>query len=157
MANPSFVAVAVIGGAGHHLKELSTAQYTLFAKLTFSSQFFYALVIGLVKVSITWNMKRIFSIPGFKIAAYGVIACSIAWVLQTILVPIFLCAPISYQWDLTIQGTCGNSMLAYTLVSVVDIITDALVLLLPIKPLARLHIRKPYKIALIAVFGSVIV
>lgn len=148
--------VAVIGGSGHHLKEMSPAQYGLFAKLTFSSQFFYAMVVGLVKVSITWNMKRIFSVPGFQIAAYVVIACSIAWALQTMLVPIFLCAPISYNWDASVDGKCGDSMLAYTSVSVVDIVTDALVLLLPIKPLARLHIQKAYKIALLAVFGSVI-
>lgn len=146
----------MIGGTGHHLAQISPAQYTLFSKLTFSSQFFYAMVVGLVKLSMTWNMKRIFSVPGFQIAAYVVMACSVAWMLQTMLVPVFLCAPISYQWDPTVDGTCGNSMIAYTSVSVVDIITDALVLLLPLKPLARLQIQRAYKVALVAVFGSVV-
>lgn len=114
------------------------------------------MVIGLVKLSITWNMKRIFSVPGFRIAAYVVMACSGAWMLQTMLVPIFLCAPISYQWDPTVDGACGSSVVAFTSVSVMDIITDALVLLLPLRPLARLQIQRAYKIALLVVFGSVV-
>lgn len=110
----------------------------------------------MVKLSITWNMKRIFSIRSFRFAAYFVMATSVAWMLQTMLVPIFLCTPISFNWDPTVTGSCGNSQIAYTSVSILDIVTDLLVLILPLKPLAKLHIQRPYKLALLAVFGSVI-
>lgn len=149
--------MAVVGSAGHHVATMTLDQYVVFAKLTFAAQFFYAAVVGLVKLSMTWNMKRIFSVPGFHVAAYAVMACSVAWVLQTMLVPLLICTPISYQWDpANATVKCGNAMLAYTFISVADIVTDFMVLVLPLRPLAKLQIQRPYKIALLAVFGSVL-
>lgn len=148
--------MAVLGGAGHHLATLSNEQFEVFAKLTFSSQFFYALVVGLVKLSITWNLKSIFDIPGFRITSYIVMGCSVAWTLQTMGVPVFLCRPISQNWDSSQTGSCGNSTVAFTSVSVVDIITDILILILPLRPLSKLKMATGYKLAIGAIFSSVI-
>lgn len=149
--------MVVLGGVGNHIWDLTAQQLEMYAKLSFVQQFFYALVVGLVKLSVTWNIKRIFEIQrGVAIAAYVTLACSTAWILQTMLVPIVLCQPISMNWAPSEGGHCGNSLVAYTSIIVVDILTDLMVLILPIPSLLKLQIANAYKIPLFAIFGAVL-
>ena len=74
--------------------------------------------------------------------------------LQTVLTGILICQPITMNWDPTARGRCGDETIAFAVVSVVDIATDLVVLVLPLKPLWGLQIKLSYKIALACVFGA---
>lgn len=148
--------VVILGGSGQHIDTLSDEQLGIFYQLSFAAQFSYALAIGLVKLSITWTLKRIFDVPSVKIASFVIMGCSIAWMLQTIGVAIFLCQPTSLYWNPDVKGNCGNSTVAFTSVSVVDILVDGMILVLPMRPLSKLQVSKAHKIALFTIFGSVV-
>lgn len=44
----------------------------------------------------------------FRLAAYSLVVVLIAWALEQILATLFLCQPISYNWDGSIDGHCGS-------------------------------------------------
>ncbi len=94
---------------------------------------------------------RIFFIRPFKIAAYLVMGLCTAWAIMTILIAFLLCLPLDYNWNLLpTTGHCGNQTSAYTAVGVVDILTDVLILLLPLPMIWRLQVPQANRIALAA-------
>ncbi|KFA73550.1 hypothetical protein S40288_10207 [Stachybotrys chartarum IBT 40288] len=115
---------------------VSRSRITHFAQTAFIGQIVYALTLGLCKISIAINFKAIFFTHQFRMAANGAIALS----------------PIEINWNPFIDGHCGNQILAFTFVSVVDMITDILLLVLPVKPLIALQLRTAHKVALLVIF-----
>ncbi|KFA51761.1 hypothetical protein S40293_09973 [Stachybotrys chartarum IBT 40293] len=118
------------------LASVSRSRITHFAQTAFIGQIVYALTLGLCKISIAINFKAIFFTHQFRMAANGAIALS----------------PIEINWNPFIDGHCGNQILAFTFVSVVDMITDILFLVLPVKPLIALQLRTAHKVALLVIF-----
>ncbi|KAI1097509.1 hypothetical protein F4804DRAFT_327394 [Jackrogersella minutella] len=112
------------------------------------------LCLGFTKLSIARCFQRIFFTRAFCIAAYAVMVCTIAWSLQTILVGVLKCQPIELNWDPNARGTCGDQTIAFTSVAAVDIATDLMLIILPLKPLIALQIRTSHKIALCLIFGA---
>ena len=146
--------MAILGGIGHHILELPPQQIQALSKTVFASQVLYALVLGFIKLSIVLNFQRVFFTRRFRFAAYIAIGCTVAWMIQTILVGLLICQPVQLNWDPRARGTCGNQTAAFTSVSVVDIATDLLLLLLPVKPLSSLRIKHAQKIALAVIFSG---
>ncbi|KAL6715531.1 hypothetical protein ACLMJK_006492 [Lecanora helva] len=75
-------------------------------------------------------------------------------------VSIFQCWPIAEAWEGRHRGHCINLQSWFLSQTIPNTITDAVIVLLPLPLLARLHVPKPQKLALIGVFllgGSVVV
>jgi hypothetical protein len=108
----------------------------------------------LVKLSIIFMLKRIFITSNFRIASYAVMAVAMAWMAMPILVALVVCRPLEYNWNRKVPGgQCGNKTLAYALVGVVDLVSDLLILALPMRMVYRLRIARAHKIALAGIFG----
>ena len=78
--------------------------------------------------------------------------------ITTFLLTALHCVPIQANWDVTIVGAkCMNFADFVTGTASVSILTDALVLLLPIWIVSNLQIQKKQKLVLIAIlsFGFV--
>lgn len=70
----------------------------------------------------------------------------------------FQCSPVAYAWDKTIRGgTCINEQAYYRYISLPNVITDAVMLVLPLPLVWRLHTSLSQKIGLTVIFltGSV--
>lgn len=76
---------------------------------------------------------------------------------MTVLIGLLICRPAQKNWDPTVEGTCGNQIAGYTAVSVVNVIIDVLMLLLPLPMVYRLQTRPGYKVGLFAIFSVGIV
>lgn len=76
------------------------------------------------------------------------------WMVQIILTAVLLCQPTSLSWDPNARGHCGDQTIAYSAVGVVDLITDVVILALPIRMVLRLQISSAHKIALSCIFGA---
>ncbi|OTB12361.1 hypothetical protein K445DRAFT_25654 [Daldinia sp. EC12] len=146
--------VAVLGGAGLHITQLEPSQLEQFSRIVFAAQVLYAVCLGLIKLSIARCLQRIFFTREFRIASYIVMGFSVAWTLQTILIGVLICQPVELNWDPTVRGTCGDQEAGFTSVAIVDIVTDLMLLLLPIKPLISLRIKTSHKVALLVIFGA---
>jgi signal transduction histidine kinase len=146
--------VVVLGGLGYHIAQLQLLHIERFSQTVFIAQILYALVLGFAKLSIATNFQRVFFTRGFRMAAYASMALSIAWMLQTILIGLLICQPINLNWSPTARGSCGDQTAAFTSVSVVDIITDVVLLVLPIRPLMELRVKKAQRVALAVIFSG---
>jgi hypothetical protein len=125
-----------------------------FSQAAFAAQVLYALTLGFTKMSITWMIKRIFFERSYVYIAYLIMAFNVCWMLQTVLTGVLICRPITLNWVSTARGHCGNQTLAFAAVSIVDIITDLLILAMPLKMLWGLQMKRVYKIALGCMFGA---
>ncbi|KAK8053491.1 hypothetical protein PG996_012792 [Apiospora saccharicola] len=143
-----------MGGVGHHAKELSPVHIARYSKLSFFAQIIYGPVIGCVKLSILFMLKRIFFTRGFRIAAYFAVFFALCWTLMPILAALLVCSPIEFSWNKKAPGgKCGDKQVAYALVGVVDLISDLLILALPMRMVFNLQIKTAHKVAIASIFG----
>jgi hypothetical protein len=104
------------------------------------------------KVSILLFYVRIFSIRTFRIFAYIVGAIVLGHGIGVLFAAIFQCSPIAHTWDPEIGGTCFNQQSFYRWVSPPNILTDVLILVMPLPYVWRLHTSLGHKLALTGVF-----
>lgn len=107
-----------------------------------------------VKISFLQFFSQIFSVvktrPVFKIA----MGICILWGIGSVLTPLLLCQPFAFNWDNKIPGgKCGNRPLSYILVGTFHIVTDFIVLTIPIPFLWKLQMVKSRKMTLIFIFS----
>lgn len=106
------------------------------------------------KFSLLTFYVRIFSIRTFRLLAYFVAAIVSGWALSVFLETFLLCRPFASNWDSTIKDfTCGNKNAAYIGAASLNIVTDLMVLCLPIPMVWNLQIPRRNKAILTAVFG----
>jgi hypothetical protein len=68
---------------------------------------------------------------------------------------ILICKPIEMNWNPTVEGgSCGNQNAAFTAVGIVDIITDLIILILPVPMVYKLQVPRANKIGLCCIFGT---
>ncbi|KAH8676123.1 integral membrane protein [Xylariales sp. PMI_506] len=74
--------------------------------------------------------------------------------LSTSIAPFFLCRPLAYTWDKTIEGgSCGNWPLYYTFCGALNITYEAIVLILPMPFFFKLQLPLSKRLILMAMFG----
>ncbi|OAA81194.1 hypothetical protein LEL_00739 [Akanthomyces lecanii RCEF 1005] len=151
----NYICMVTIGGAGNHLPQLAGGDYlSRFSQTTFAAQVLYALTLGFTKMSITWMIKRIFFESYHAWIPYSLMVLNFCWMMQTILTGLLLCHPITLNWNPSGRGSCGNQTVAFSAVSIVDIVTDILIISLPAKMLWGLGLKRAYKVAIACMFGA---
>lgn len=73
--------------------------------------------------------------------------------LVVILGSFLICQPLAYNWDQTIDGHCGSSITLWMCHGVLNIVTDLIVLLLPMPYIYSLELALYKKLVLMATFG----
>jgi hypothetical protein len=105
------------------------------------------------KLSILVLYMRIFSTKGYRNVTYAVGSLVIATCLGAFIMSATICRPIAYQWDHSIPGgRCADLMAAYTWVSVPNITSDLIMLVLPLPALYSLRIGMAAKTGLFFTF-----
>lgn len=67
----------------------------------------YNLSLSCTKISILLQYLRIFPQRIFRICAYTLLGIVVVYSLYTFFTAVFLCSPIRYFWDSTVEGgTC---------------------------------------------------
>jgi hypothetical protein len=101
--------------------------------LTFAFQLLYLLALGLIKSSILCFYTRVFVSTRTLLAVKGMFGVVATWAVAHALAVIFICTPVSFQWDLTIiGGKCGDQIKLFQSIITSNIITDVMIMLLPI-------------------------
>lgn len=112
----------------------------------------YFVSLAATKMSILLFYTRLFPTREFKLAA-KVITCIVsAWLIATILVSIFSCNPVRGFWTHEAGSKCINSEHFYIANAVPNIITDAFILILPLRMVWGLHTSKWERVALTFIF-----
>ncbi|KAM0802244.1 hypothetical protein BDR22DRAFT_778699, partial [Usnea florida] len=115
----------------------------------------YFCCIAFIKFSILFFYRRIFPANKFRIATYALLGTIAAIWITSALLSVLPCTPVSYNWDRTQQGghCIGNPSYFTVGISVPNIVTDILILLLPLPVTWKLQLRPKKKLALCGIFS----
>ncbi|KAL6166956.1 hypothetical protein ACJQWK_06409 [Exserohilum turcicum] len=136
------IASVIYGGVGYgHTKDI-TREYgpgplDFVYKIILPMEVFWLLTLCLTKMSILYLYLRIFPIPWVTYCSYAVMALVTAWTVAILLVCLLICQPFRFHWDKTIPGGhCGNQPLVYMIFGVANVVTNIMVLILPMYPIS---------------------
>jgi 1-acylglycerone phosphate reductase len=144
--------LAVENGYGMHKADLETAQLRLALKYFFIAQTPYKISVCLNKVAAVLFCMRIFVSRSFRIAAYTVMGIVVAWSIGGVGATIWQCVPIAGAWNKSLGATCIDSNKFWVAYAVMNILTDVMVLILPIPSILRLQLKPRDKVLVIGIF-----
>lgn len=105
------------------------------------------------KFSVLFFYHRIFFEPRFKHISILIGVMVLVWFLLYTFLQFFSCTPLAYHWDKTIHGHCiDRKMISYYGYFPLDILTNILILILPIPYLWKLQMERAKKVAVIGIF-----
>lgn len=116
-------------------------------------QLLWAISLSFCKISILLLYTRIFTMRFMVIVAWATAALITCFALSTILSCLLICRPLALNWDPTLEGTCGDQLLSYTITGSFNLATDVIVLILPLPYLWKLQMKLYKKIILSCTFS----
>jgi hypothetical protein len=125
---------------------LTSKQWALVAET------FYNVSIMTTKISILALFNRIFPFRWFKLTIYALGAFIIAYSVPQMFGTIFQCVPIHSKWTPGVVPKCINYVAMIIACGVINIITDFIILGLPIPALWALQVSSHRKWALTFMF-----
>lgn len=75
------------------------------------------------------------------------------WNLGQLLSVIFLCIPVAGFWDKSIDAVCQNQQVGVWVNAAGNMITDLIIIVLPLPALWKLHLPRGQKFAVFGIFG----
>jgi len=120
----------------------------------YAVQILYNPILALVKASVLIFLSRIFGQKdGVRRFLLWLNIANIAQMVAVFFAITLQCIPIAFNWDLTIRGgRCVDRRVLYTSTAAFSILTDLLILGLPLWVFSSLKIPKRTKLALLFVF-----
>lgn len=118
----------------------------------FATSILYGVLITTIKISILLFYQRIFATPKFLLATRLLAVPIIAWGIAVILVQVFACNPIHGYWNTAVPSKCIDPAAYYVGVAVPNILTDVILLCLPVRMVWRLQLQVGQKIAVSITF-----
>ncbi len=113
----------------------------------------YSIALFLTKVSILLLYIRLFPGEKFVKACWITILVMGAFLFWTIFGFMFLCSPVKFFWNKSIEGHCFDSRWVYFTNAPFNILTDFVLFGLPFRILLGLQLPNRQKIGLILLFG----
>jgi len=122
-------------------------------KITFVFTLTYIWALAALKLSQLTFYLRAFSLLHLRYSIYLSIALILAWALVFTFIFIFLCSPISQQWTLQRIGHCMDQITTLKALIMTNVLTDLLIVALPMWTVWKLQMRLAEKIAVIGCFA----
>ncbi|KAL7796479.1 hypothetical protein V8C37DRAFT_346297 [Trichoderma ceciliae] len=138
-------------GVGRPITE-TLPNLVIILKLTISYALIYTTCISTVKLSVLFFYLRVFPNRQMRIATQIVIGIVGVWAVANILMFFLICRPFEANYNPAAGGTCGNQVTAFIAVGAYNIISDFVVLTLPLRTIWTLNTKKQMKISLSAIF-----
>ncbi|KAI2463957.1 hypothetical protein F4781DRAFT_95366 [Annulohypoxylon bovei var. microspora] len=151
---PFCVALGICTNAGLGKHAIFITDARLLQIYFISSEVIYSVVIVTIKWSILAFYQRIFPQTWFRWALLGVAVFMGAWMFTTVFAISFQCIPIEYNWDTTIKGGhCINIGQLALVTSILNVITDVAILVLPLPLVWKLNVSRQRRWGLVLLFG----
>ncbi|KAF9891571.1 hypothetical protein FE257_003582 [Aspergillus nanangensis] len=139
-------------GLGRHIWDVPPHKISTYMKVVYSGSFLYTLCITFIKLSIISFYKRLFPVKQMALAVNVVGAIVILWCFSVCLVGGLVCIPVNKLWDPTVPGGCLDLPKYYIGLQTPNIVTDAIILVMPIKVVWGLQMPKMQRVLLLGIF-----
>ncbi|KAF1837686.1 hypothetical protein BDW02DRAFT_490820 [Decorospora gaudefroyi] len=133
------------GGFGFHTAEIyqrfgpETAIF--FFKGIMAFAMLWNVVVCFSKLSILLMYTALIPIPSMIKWCRWIGATIIAWNIADIIAAFLICRPLARNWNFFIPGTCGSQPAFYFAMGFVNLVTDAVIIVLPMPYLYRLNLE----------------
>ncbi|KAI1118685.1 hypothetical protein F5Y14DRAFT_399397 [Nemania sp. NC0429] len=144
--------IATDSGLGKHVRFVTNPR--LLQIYFISAEVLYSVVIVNIKWSILAFYRHIFPLKLFRWVLLGLASFMGAWMFTAVFTLIFQCVPIEYNWDRTIHGGHCIDVSKFLLVtSILNVLTDVSILVLPLPLVWKLNVTHRQRGALLALFA----
>lgn len=114
----------------------------------------WGVVNTLVRISAILLLMRIFGINRiFRWIARSLLVVSILYGVVVFLEVFLICRPMAVDWNASVDGKCGNQILAYLVLEVFGLLLDFTILVLPIPVVWGLKMKWKTKIYSTIIFS----
>ncbi|KAL4812542.1 hypothetical protein BDW67DRAFT_169910 [Aspergillus spinulosporus] len=142
-------------GGGIHWDDVPRDHRTQFQKLTYVTMVMYGPTAFLTKMTLLWIMTRVFS-PFRKsvIFIYVFLVLMLLYYIPAVIIKIRICMPISKFWNDEQPGSCLDKNAIIMADAVVSVVSDLIVLIMPLPLTMRLQMSKKKKLRVIGILGA---
>lgn len=123
------------------------------SKLVVADQIVYNPAVVAIKSSILLLYRRLFPGRHFHIVLWCVGGFVLSYSFAQSVVEVFECSPVNSLWNPQVKGKCINLSAELVASSVLNVVTDVFILVLPLPILWRLQISMERKLQLIGIFS----
>ncbi|KAH6722948.1 hypothetical protein BKA61DRAFT_663682 [Leptodontidium sp. MPI-SDFR-AT-0119] len=138
-----------------HTSELSPADLMRGQKVEYATSLLYGPGVWCIKVTLLLILVRVFT-PFRKVisAVWAFISVMLVYYIIVTALKVCICTPIRSRWDPQIPGRCLDEFILYFIDSCLSIVTDLIILLLPIPLVLSLRVSTRKRIRTIALLGA---
>ncbi|KAF7616265.1 integral membrane protein [Aspergillus flavus] len=142
-------------GGGLHIDEVSDHDQRIFHKTVYGTMIVYGPAAYLTKLCLLWIMTRVFH-PFRKavILIYIFLGLMLAYYIPALIVKICICNPISKFWAPTTPGSCLNQSKITLADAVISVVSDLIILIIPVAIVSTLHLPTRKKVRVIALLSA---
>jgi hypothetical protein len=140
-------------GMRNHVTEIPPENLVAILKMLIVYQVVYYNAMVLAKLSYLFFYLRIFVTKGFRIAAWVCMGCACAYWAGSTLQIFFICQPFQKNWNPTLPGHCASQNVAFSTIGAFNLITDVMIMVLPLHFIWKLQMSTATKLALYGIFG----
>ncbi|OJJ45261.1 hypothetical protein ASPZODRAFT_17481 [Penicilliopsis zonata CBS 506.65] len=144
--------VLMYNGLGTHLVYVSSEHLVVYMKTLFTGSILYTCCIACIKLSILTLYRRLFPTKSMLVAVNIVGAIVVLWCFGACLISTVTCIPLHKLWEPTVPGGCIDLPKFYYGLQGPNIITDAVILIMPMKIVWDLPISRVQKSLLSGIF-----
>ena len=138
-------------GLGQHIAQINTSTTDLI-RVMYPVNLVYNAVLTLIKLSVLMFYARVFKIVRtYQIALWFAGFIVVAWGITLFFTTLLACIPIEKNWDSSVPGHCIER--CYTLL-IPNILTDFILLILPMPTLWSIQLSLPRRIGLCGLFAA---
>ncbi|KAJ5543393.1 hypothetical protein N7535_005821 [Penicillium sp. DV-2018c] len=148
----SGVVALLYNGLGSHITMIPAKNLTVYFQIGYSNNFVYTGCIAFIKFSILALYKRLFAIRYMNIAVNIMFGFVSLWVVGVYTAGALLCIPVNKFWDPSVPGACLDAAKFYYGLQIPNILSDLIILVMPMKVVWSLPIAKTQKLLLSGVF-----
>ncbi|KAK4238353.1 hypothetical protein C8A03DRAFT_33647 [Achaetomium macrosporum] len=149
--------MVLLGGFGFHgydiVQRFGMDTLVLFLKGILAFPIIWNFTICFSKLSVLLMYTSVIPVREMVISCRVVGVLIILWNTGGVLGALLLCRPIALNWDKTLSGTCGDHRLFYIWLGGINVVVEAIILLLPVPFIYRLQMKTFKKLVVIGLFS----
>jgi hypothetical protein len=121
-------------------------------KMLVAYELIFSTTISTIKISVLMFYLRVFVNRSLRIATKAALVFVMLWSVGNILQVFLICRPFVKTYSLTAEGVCGDQVASFIAIGAFNIITDVIILTLPLPTVWSLKMSTPAKLGLTGVF-----
>jgi hypothetical protein len=138
-------------GIGFPVTETMPNLFTIL-KFLVAYELIYSTAISTIKFSVLVFYLRVFVNDTMRRYTKLALAFVATWSVGNLLQVFLICRPFRRTYDPTVPGTCGNQIASFIAIGAFNIISDVMILTLPLPTVWSLKMSTPAKLGLTGVF-----